>query len=220
MKQIKKYFKSALILLMALVVLGACKGEDFKRVMFNDNTSGIAFKDKNVTELINSIKVYDGKSGVAYNRDEWEKPAKRFNGKSIRNYSLSISVNNISKNDVFEYEDPYTDKTITNTRLIDYDHIIPLGYVHQQAGYKWSKDQKHEYAFNINNGVNVHRSENRAKGARGPSEYLPPKNQESYCYSWLVVANKYDIPLKLKDLDVIKKVLKDTSEVEIINKYK
>lgn len=176
-------------------------------------------KNSDIQSLIDSVEIADP-GYTHYDREEWENPVKTFDGKRIRNYTLSISVNNESKNDTFKYLDPYTDEYITNTRLIDYDHIIPLNYVNGQIGDTWTTEQKHEYAFNIENGVNVHRSENRSKGAKGPSEYMPPKNQESYAYSWLVVANKYHIPLKQKDMDVIKKVLADTESVSIINPYK
>lgn len=175
-------------------------------------------KSIDIQKLIDSIELSEIKY-FDYDRKDWEKPVRKFNGKSIRNYSLSISLNNVSKDDIFEYLDPFTGDIINETEVIDYDHIIPLSYVEAQIGDTWSNEAKNEYSFNIYNGVNTHRSENRAKGNKGPSKYLPAINKEEYCYSWLVIANAYSIPLRTDDMLTIKEILKDVDIIDVINSY-
>lgn len=190
--------------------------------IFSTETSyNLEAESADIQALIESVEIAEPNWETEYQRDEYEQPVRKFDGESIRNYTLSISENNISKNNKdFEYIDPYTEEVITDVSEIDYDHIIPISYVHHQIGYKWDDAKKNEYAFDIEVGVNTHRSENRGKGSKGPSEYMPETNQEEYAYSWLVIAEKYDIPLRPEDMAVIKRVLNKTKSVSVINEYK
>lgn len=180
-----------------------------------------------IQELINSVKVEEPKK-VKYVRSEWDGDAilTERDGKSYsaRDYNLYFSPfleeGSPATKDSIKYLDPYTNQYITSKKLIDRDHIIPLGYVHQHGGSDWDKDKKNQYAFDVSVSVDVHRTENRSKSDKGPAQYMPPANKEAYAYSWLVIANKYGISISKADLEVIKETLKDTQSVSIINPHK
>ena len=104
---------------------------------------------------------------------------------------------------------------------LDFDHIIALGYTHKWGDVKWSNKEKNRYAYDIYIGVDVLNKSNRSKSDKGPSEWLPDTNIADYCYSWLVIASKYDIALRQKDINVCKlevlNAISSGEEVKMIN---
>ena len=108
---------------------------------------------------------------------------------------------------------------------VNYDHIIPLSYVARAIGGDdaWSAEKRNTYAYDLEVGVTASQHLNNVKGAKGPSQFLPPDRKAAikYCYTWLVVANKYDIPIAKDDMQVIKDTLAGASddEITIINPY-
>lgn len=163
---------------------------------------------EDIDNLIARIEVEDAQSSYKYNRDEFEKPKKTFNGMSIRNYGILLSKWTIDGSDSnFQYKDPYTNKIETNRQKLDWDHIIPLSYVFQHNGDSWSNDKKRTYAFDTHVGVATHQTENRKKGDSGPSKYMPPANQSAYCYTWFSLADEWDISMTQKDIDVCRQAI-------------
>jgi len=71
---------------------------------------------------------------------------------------------------------PYTGQIITDPKLIDIDHMVPLKEAHESGGYKWPETLKKEY-FNYlgdpEHLIAVHRSANRSKGSRSPDKWMP-----------------------------------------------
>ena len=111
----------------------------------------------------------------------------------------------ISK-DPFVYKCPYSGKEITNIKDLDFDHICALGYIHKYGDINWTNEQKNKFAQDENVGVSVLNKENRRKGAKGPSEWLPKENQGDYCYTWLLCAKEYGFALRQQDIDTCKVV--------------
>jgi len=94
----------------------------------------------------------------------------------------------------------YSNITETNPSKIDIDHVIPLKYAHEHGANTWNKDQRTRFANDQENLVVTSQRENRSKGAKGPSEYLPPENVCWYINQWLHLSSKYQ--LTLNDVDV------------------
>ena len=190
----------------------------------------VVIVDKDLSELFESIEVIDTLPSIEYNRDDWEKPRKTFSSKyenkniSIRDYSLEIYAKAYFTNGDFDYLiDPYTNKPVEDKSSIDYDHIIPLSYVAKatEGREDWTSYKKNQYAFDLDVGVPTSARENRSKGAKGPSKWLPEENIEEYVYTWLVIADSYKIPLHKDDINTIKRILKDASseDLQVINIY-
>lgn len=183
----------------------------------------VSVNNQEIQSLLKSVKIAEP-DGSKYNRTEWDGNTKftERDGKmyTARNYNLYFSPNYKGSSTSFEYIDPYSNKNIEKKSLIDRDHIIPIGYVNQHGGASWSAEKKRDYAFDVTVSVDVHRTLNRTKGDKGPAKWMTPANQESYCYTWLVIANKYDISISQEDYNVIAETLKNTKEVSIINPLK
>lgn len=181
------------------------KEEDTKQSTEQDNTPKVTKED--ILSLVDSIKVSTHENKEKYNRDDWEKPAKKFtlDGEKVSRvkYDTYTSQYLISK-EPFVYKDPYTDKEITDIKSVDFDHICPLMYLHRYSDLNWTKEQKNKFAQDENVGVSVLNKENRSKGAKGPSEWLPKANQGDYCYTWLLLAKEYGLALRQQDIDTCK----------------
>lgn len=201
---------------------------------------------KRAEELMSKIQIKE-LSNIKYNRKLWgsNDPSYTYTDEKGKKHKTSSSnragyYNSLSFNkETGVFTDPY-DPTLQYTAYagtekkakelkqpdnVNYDHIIPLSYVARAIGGddKWSAEKRNTYAYDLEVGVTASQHLNNVKGAKGPSEFLPPDRKATikYCYTWLVVAEKYDIPIAKNDMQVIKDTLANASEDEIaiINPY-
>lgn len=157
-----------------------------------------------VNRLIAFIRVLDEKNiRTGYDRSIFESPSHSYelNGKKYNrnDYAWMTSEYLISENP-FKYKCPYTGLIIEDDSKLDYDHIIPLSVVYKNTD--WDAKKCNEYAYNQDIGVDVYYSANRSKSDKTPSEWLPNTNIENYCYTWLVIAAEWNIPLSQRDIDI------------------
>jgi hypothetical protein len=77
---------------------------------------------------------------------------------------------------------PYNQKTYTNPRQIQIDHLVPLGNAWISGARNWSADQREAFANDLTRPqlIAVDASDNEAKGDSDPSEWKPP-NQGFWC---------------------------------------
>lgn len=78
------------------------------------------------------------------------------------------------------WNDPYTNKVFTNASDLDIDHLVPLAYAHIHGAAFWPSDRRIEFGNDLRNLFAVQASVNRQKGAKGPTEWLPP-NEKFRC---------------------------------------
>lgn len=106
-----------------------------------------------------------------------------------------------------EWLGPYSGEIFRSARDIDIDHVIPLNYASLNGGFIWSPQKKEAFANDPLNLLAVSSRENRIKGARGPSQYLPNRIYEcAYVKQWLDIATKYELVLASEDLEKIEEV--------------
>lgn len=154
----------------------------------------------------------NGKSD--YNRKDFETPRRKFNSKhdgkslGIRNYILEETIGKKHTED-FIYKCPYTAEELTIDKSIDYDHIVPLAYTFGHGGSSWSNEKKNDYSYDFSVGILTSASSNRAKGAKGPGEWMPEINRKWYSWKWLEICSKYDLSISKKDYEAIKKALNE-----------
>lgn len=171
--------------------------------------------------LISTIRVSSESQSNKYNREDYEKPTHSFkynNQKLTRNkYAWHISEY-LNSEEPFSYNCPYTNLNITDMSTLDFEHIIPLNYIHKYGDVNWSNDDRNTYAYDMRIGMDVLNKANRSHSDKGPSEWLPDKNIAQYCYTWLVIAHEYDIALRQVDLQIIRlECLNDLEHCELIN---
>ena len=91
---------------------------------------------------------------------------------------LSTSTTSTGKNKCTiergRWLDPYTNQTFYNAKDMDIDHLVPLKWAWEHGAGRWSDDKRERFANDPANLFPVKASVNRAKGAKGPLEWLPP----------------------------------------------
>ena len=215
---------SIAVLIIALLFSLYKYGKTALNLIDLDGLFKTKISDKEISELIEDVEVKEDQN-VSYNREDWTSSTQSYFYKgqhftSIRAYAFYASIYYDDKNNV--YLDPYSGEKHKNIDNIDYDHIIPLSYVNRHNGHSWGNEKKRNFADDPNVGVNVNSHDNRIKSDKGPASWLPKENKDDYCYTWLVIADKYNISISPTDMKVIKKELKNKSieDVKIINEYK
>ena len=73
--------------------------------------------------------------------------------------------------------DPYTGQIFTESRDIDIDHLVPLYWAWQRGAWGWSNDLRKKFANDQRNLFAVDDGINRAKGADGTLDWLPPHDE-------------------------------------------
>ena len=69
--------------------------------------------------------------------------------------------------------DPYTDKTFSNPRDLDIDHIVPLSYAWHHGADTWPQQKRESFANDPANLIAVQAGANRQKSDSGPLKWLP-----------------------------------------------
>ena len=72
---------------------------------------------------------------------------------------------------------PFTGETVTDPAALDVDHLVPLQEAHDSGGHAWDRARREAFANDTGDPrtlVAVVREANRAKGAQGPEDWLPP----------------------------------------------
>lgn len=90
---------------------------------------------------------------------------------------------------------PYTGEIFTDASDLDIDHIVPLKEAHVSGGEHWAGEKKRAFANDPDNLLATKASANRAKGSKGPSEWLPDLNRCEYAARWLLVKSKYGLAI-------------------------
>jgi len=108
--------------------------------------------------------------------------------------------------------DPYTGETITQARLIDIDHTIPLREAHVSGGWQWDRREKRAFAndlHDVDHLVATHRTQNRRKGARDPAEWMPPTNQCWYALTWISIKARWRLTFDAAEVAALVDTLKE-----------
>lgn len=94
----------------------------------------------------------------------------------------------------------YTGKVTTDPRELDVDHFVPLENAHRSGGWAWSARRKEAFANELHDPdhlVAVLASANRAKGSKGPEEWLPRDAAFvcAYVYRWKEIKNRWGLTM-------------------------
>lgn len=87
----------------------------------------------------------------------------------------------------------FTGNVISDAKLLDIDHVVPLKWAWEHGAQDWHKAKRVKFANDPINLIAVEASLNRAKGAQGPDQWLPPKNQCQYIVRFLRIVKQYQL---------------------------
>lgn len=180
---------------------------------------------------LNSIRVFEKYEEVKYNRKEWnhwiayDRDCWSIREEVLYRSAKSVELLDKDKNPTKDYSkacyiekgvwvDPYTEETITDPKNIDIDHHIPLAVVASSGGQVWKTNKKEEYANDFDILIAISAEQNRTKGKKTPSEWMPD-NKKSHCLyakKYIDGLKKYNLYITQEDKNVLEKAL-ETCEV-------
>ncbi|MFJ5804113.1 HNH endonuclease family protein [Streptomyces decoyicus] len=79
----------------------------------------------------------------------------------------------------------YDDKTVTDARKLDIDHVVPLAEAWDSGASKWTAQRREQYANDLGADrslVAVSLGPNRTKGDKDPAEWMPPARDATCTY--------------------------------------
>ncbi|WP_227499679.1 HNH endonuclease family protein [Marinobacter adhaerens] len=88
---------------------------------------------------------------------------------------------------------PFSGNVIQNASEADIDHVVPLKWAWDRGANHWSDANRERFANDPVNLLPVEASLNRSKGAKGPTEWLPPSGQCSYVARFSRITKKYQL---------------------------
>lgn len=102
---------------------------------------------------------------------------------------------------------PYTGSVLSSASNIDVDHVYPLAHAWERGADQWTDSKRLKFA---NDPVNLLVSEaalNRSKGAKPPTEWLPPKGQCGYVARFVRVGMTYGLTPTQHEKKVYRRML-------------
>lgn len=103
--------------------------------------------------------------------------------------------------------DPYSKETIKDPTKLDIDHTGALSWTAKAGGQEWDKQKKQDYANDFDHLVATTAKENRTKGDKGPSEWMPESSKCEYAKVYTHIVKKYKLNLNKADKDTLEKTL-------------
>lgn len=106
-----------------------------------------------------------------------------------------------------QWRDPYSGFTYTQSDELDIDHVVPLKWAHEHGGWSWSSARKAQFANSLDADhlLVVHRSLNRAKGAKGPDLWQPRDRHDACHYgrAWKDITARWALALTWNEMAAI-----------------
>ena len=88
---------------------------------------------------------------------------------------------------------PFTGNVIQNSDAVEIDHVVSLKWAWERGAWQWTDNKRERFANDPINIMAVEASLNSSKGARGPTEWLPPSAQCGYVARFFRVVKQYDL---------------------------
>ncbi|HYD98387.1 MAG TPA: HNH endonuclease family protein [Alphaproteobacteria bacterium] len=110
--------------------------------------------------------------------------------------------------------DLYTQETYTEPAALDIDHLVALQEAHDSGGHAWSRERRAEFANDLSDPrtlIAVGAAVNRAKGAKGPEEWLPPDPAYRcrFVADWVSVKARWGLSMDESERVAIGNILAD-----------
>ncbi|MGI5262331.1 HNH endonuclease family protein [Streptomyces angustmyceticus] len=92
----------------------------------------------------------------------------------------------------------YDDKTVTDARKLDIDHVVPLAEAWDSGASKWTAQRREQYANDLGaerSLVAVSLGPNRTKGDKDPAEWMPPAKDATCTYiaDWIAAKLRWKL---------------------------
>ena len=175
---------------------------------------------------LNSIPIVASYSKAKYKRTEWkhwisyETPCWTTREEVLDRQAEKGSITYLDKDDKETKDkskacsiksgvwiDPYSKEKVEDPTKLDIDHTGALSWTAKAGGQEWDKQKKQDYANDFDHLVATTAKENRTKGDKGPSEWMPESSKCEYAKVYTHIVKKYKLNLNKADKDTLEKAL-------------
>ena len=110
------------------------------------------------------------------------------------------------------WRDPYTDEEFTDPHHLDVDHLVPLEEAHNSGGHAWDRERRAAFANDLDDPrtlIAVSSEVNRAKGSKGPEQWLPPHTSYRcrYVADWIAVKARWGLSMDESERVAVSNIL-------------
>ncbi|WP_313771993.1 HNH endonuclease family protein [Streptomyces angustmyceticus] len=105
----------------------------------------------------------------------------------------------------------YDDKTVTDARKLDIDHVVPLAEAWDSGASKWTPERREQYANDLGaerSLVAVSLGPNRTKGDKDPAEWMPPAKDATCTYAtdWIAAKLRWKLTADRAEVKALRTV--------------
>ena len=112
----------------------------------------------------------------------------------------------------------YDGKTTIKASDLDIDHAVPLAEAWRSGAWAWTPLQRQSYANDLTESralIAVSLGQNRSKGDRDVSGWLPLKGVCAYIETWITIKVKYSLTVDSKEMSVLSNYIESCGLVEL-----
>ena len=102
-----------------------------------------------------------------------------------------------------KWRSEYDGKTTSKASDLDIDHVVPLAEAWRSGAWAWTALQRQAFANDLSESgalIAVSLGQNRSKGDKDVSEWLPSRGVCGYVYNWISVKIKYSLTADSKEM--------------------
>ena len=191
-----------------------------------NNLASVKMSKADALNELNSIPIVASYNKAKYKRTEWkhwisyETPCWTTREEVLDRQAEKGSVTYLDKDDKETKDkskacsiksgvwiDPYSKEKVEDPTKLDIDHTGALSWTAKAGGQEWDKQKKQDYANDFDHLVATTAKENRTKGDKGPSEWMPESSKCEYAKVYTHIVKKYKLNLNKADKDTLEKAL-------------
>ena len=191
-----------------------------------NNLASAKMSKADALKELNSIPIVNSYNKAKYKRTEWkhwisyETPCWSTREEVLDRQAEKGSVTYLDKDDKETKDkskacsiksgvwiDPYSKEKVEDPTKLDIDHTGALSWTAKAGGQEWDKATKQNYANDFDHLVATTAKENRTKGDKGPSEWMPESSKCEYAKVYTHIVKKYKLNLNKADKDTLEKAL-------------
>lgn len=103
--------------------------------------------------------------------------------------------------------DPYSGTVVAyekGSAVVQIDHVFPLSAAWHRGAWRWTPEQRRDFANDPDNLQATTANMNASKGDRLPGDWMPPTGRCTYALRVATLADKWGLPLTVRDIDALK----------------
>ncbi len=116
-----------------------------------------------------------------------------------------------------KWRSEYDGRTTSKASDLDIDHVVPLAEAWRSGAWAWTPTQRQAFANDLSESgalVAVSLGQNRSKGDKDVSDWLPSRGVCGYVYNWITVKIKYSLTVDSKEMATLESYISSCNLTE------